>query len=63
MADFPGDLVRVSALVTVSGNPIDPTSASATVRRPDGTTSTVTPTRDAAGTYHVDIAVSDNPAP
>ncbi len=54
-------LVRNTATFTVNGTPTDPTTITATVRKPNGTTTAYVygtdawPTRSSAGIYVVDI--------
>lgn len=58
----PGDIARLTTVFTDvdTGDAIDPTSLSATVRAPDGTTTTYTDeiTHDSLGNYHLDISVT-----
>jgi hypothetical protein len=50
-----GDLVRLSAVFTVSGVATDPTTVTCTVRDPGGTETTPAATKDSIGNYHVDV--------
>lgn len=53
-----GNRVRLSAAFTdINGTASDPTVASLTVKAPDGTTTTPSPTKDSVGNYHADIDV------
>jgi len=53
-----GDTVRLRARFTdESGNPVDPSSVSLRVRRPNGETITPAVTRESAGNYRADVVV------
>ncbi len=53
-----GDVARETAEFRVAGVLTNPTTITATVVAPDGTTSTPTPVQDSTGVYHVDVTVN-----
>jgi hypothetical protein len=58
-----GDTARLSVAFTVGGVATDPTSISATVRKPDATTTAYTSgqiTHDGTGLYHLDVTVDQS---
>lgn len=51
-----GDSIRLSAAFTNSGgNAVDPGSVVCTVRKPSGSTTTPSVTKDSTGNYHSDV--------
>ena len=52
-----GDLVRVSAVFTNAAGSASDTTVALKLMKPDGTTSTPTPTHDSTGNYHYDVSV------
>lgn len=58
MAYHPGNVARLTASFTdMTGQAVDPTTVTFIVRKPDGTTDTPAPTKDAVGVYHVDETI------
>lgn len=57
-----GDVVRISGAFTQSATPIDPSTVTLKVQKPDATPDTytypATMTKDSTGNYHVDIAIT-----
>lgn len=53
-----GDLVTLTATLTnTAGTLSDPTSVTLTVRKPDGSSSTVSNTRSSTGVYTADVTI------
>jgi hypothetical protein len=51
-----GNIIRISSTFTnLTGIPTNPTSVVLTIKKPDLTETTQTPTNDSAGNYHADI--------
>lgn len=51
-----GALARLTGTYTdINGALVDPTTASVSVKAPDGTVTTATPSKDSTGIYHYDF--------
>jgi hypothetical protein len=59
----PGSSFRTSAVITVLGVLTDPSSPTAVMRLPDGTTTSSTPVRDSLGMRHADFLIPLNTPP
>lgn len=54
-----GDVARLTAKFTVANVDTDPTSVVLRVRKPSGTTETVSTTLDNVGDYHADVELDE----
>lgn len=54
-----GDVARLTAAFTGDAGPVNPTTVTLRVKRPSGTTSTVTHTNPAVGSYQADLPIDE----